>query len=158
MFWRDTSLNTSATLSLWLTAGRNQGCRSPARVGRFTPRPKNLPLGLGRNAVRKSRSTLPVKARICLEISRRAFRMFGSNRRRNDLFVAIAVRCNYVQLIFLLRPDRFFPIARIRSDNRLLFAFVVDVSYHQHYSKEHDENYNHGHNLLLLCNGAPLPL
>jgi hypothetical protein len=80
--------------------------------------------------------------------------MFGSNRRRNDLFVAIAVRCNYVQLIFLLRSDRFFPIARIRSDNRLLFAFVVDVSYHQHYSKEHDENYNHGHNLLLLCNGA----
>ena len=82
--------------------------------------------------------------------------MFGSNRRRNDLFVAIAVRCNYVQLIFLLRSDRFFPIARIRSDNRLVFAFVVDVSYHQHYSKEHDENYNHGHNLLLLCNGTPV--
>jgi hypothetical protein len=53
-----------------------------------------------------------------------------------------------------LRFDRVFRFTRIGSDNRLLFAFVVDVFYHHHHSKEHDENHNHGHNFLLLCNGA----
>jgi hypothetical protein len=54
------------------------------------------------------------------------------------------------QFSLLRRPDRFFRVAQIRSDNRLLFASDVDVFYHHHYSEEHDQNHSHGHNFLLL--------